>query len=143
MALIVPALWAHTLTHGAPGDDEGWAAWVGKAVAGEVAGMVPFVRDVVAMVEGYSHAGVVGAESWMSTIVKAAMDVKHMAEGKEVKAPIKDIANAAGMGLHIPGLGQLGTSAQYAADVANGKEHPEDAAEYAKGIALGHGSKKH
>ncbi len=50
------------------------AAWVGKAVAGEVAGMVPFVRDVVVMVEGYSHEGVVGAESWMSTIVKAAMD---------------------------------------------------------------------
>lgn len=143
MALIVPALWAHTLTHGAPGDDEGWGAWIGKAVAGEVAGMVPFVRDVVAMVEGYSHAGVVGAESWMSTIVKAAMDVKHLAEGKEVKAPIKDIANAAGMGLHIPGLGQLGTSAQYAADVAAGKEHPADAAEYAKGIALGHGAKHH
>ncbi|WP_426116311.1 hypothetical protein [Massilia sp. PWRC2] len=143
MALIVPAIWAHTLTHGAPDDEEGWAKWAGKAVAGEVAGMVPFVRDAVAMFEGYSHAGVVGAESWMSTIVKAALDVKHLAEGKEVKAPIKDIANAAGMGLHIPGLGQLGTSAQYAADVAAGKEHPADAAEYAKGVATGHGAKKH
>jgi hypothetical protein len=143
MALIVPAIWAHTLVHGLPGDDDGWAVWIGKAVAGEAAGMVPFVRDCAAMVEGYSHAGVVGAESWLSTIVKAVMDAKHLAEGKEVKAPIKDIANAAGMGLHIPGLGQLGASAQYATDVAQGKEHPADKLEYAQGIALGHGSKHH
>ena len=143
MALIVPALWAHALTHGAPGDDEGWAAWIGKAVAGEAAGMVPFVRDCVAMVEGYSHAGVIGVESWLATIVKAVMDVKHIAEDKEVKAPIKDIANAAGMGLHIPGLGQAGTTAQYAVDVAQGKEHPTNSLEYAQGITLGHGSKHH
>jgi len=105
--------------------------------------MVPFVRDCAAMFEGYSHAGVIGIESWLSTIVKAAVDAKHLAEGKPVKAPIKDIANAAGEGLHIPGLGQLGASAQYATDVAQGKEHPADKLEYAQGIVLGHGAKHH
>jgi hypothetical protein len=139
MALIVPAIWAHYLTHGKKKDEDNWAAWIGKAVAGEVAGMVPFVRDAASMVEGYSHAGVVGAESWIQTMVQAAMDVKKVAQGKEVKAPIKDIANALGMGLHIPGLGQLGATAQYAADVHAGKEHPKDVVEAARGLTIGPG----
>lgn len=139
MALIVPAIWAHYLTHGKAKDDESWGAWIAKAVAGEVAGMVPFVRDAASMVEGYSHAGVVGAEAWIQTIVAAGMDVKKLAQGKEVKAPIKDIANAAGMGLHIPGLGQLGATAQYAADVRAGKEHPKNAVDVARGLTIGPG----
>lgn len=141
MALIVPALWAHYLTHGSTKENEGWAAWIAKAVAGEVAGMVPFVRDTASMVEGYANAGVVGAESWLSTIVHAVKDVVHMSEGKPVKAPIKDISNAVGMGLHIPGLGQLGGTVQYATDVSQGKEHPADSFEYGKGLLFGHGEK--
>lgn len=141
MALIVPALWAGYLVHGAPKDGESWAAWIAKAVAGEVAGMVPFVRDAASMVEGYANAGVVGAESWLSTIVHAGKDVVNMAEGKPVKAPIKDISNAVGMGLHIPGLGQIGATTQYATDVSQGKEHPANSFEYGKGLLLGHGEK--
>ncbi len=137
MALIVPAIWAGFLTHGGPKDGENWASWVGKSIAVEVAGMVPFVRDAAAMVEGYSHAGQVGVESWLNTIVRAGMDTKNLAQGKEVKAPIKDIANAVGVGLHIPGMGQLGTSAQYLADVAAGKEHPQGVADVAQGVAFG------
>lgn len=137
MALIVPAIWAGYLTHGGPKDGDNWAAWVGKSIATEVAGMVPFARDAASMVEGYSHAGQVGVESWLNTIVRAGMDVKNMVQGKEVKAPIKDISNAVGVGLHIPGLGQLGTTAQYLADVHQGKQHPQGAADVAKGVAFG------
>jgi hypothetical protein len=136
MAIIVPALWAGYLTHGTPKDKtvEGWAEWAGKAVAGEVAGAVPFVRDAVAMFEGYKNAGLVGAENWIGTMVQAAKDIAS-GNGK----PVRDIANAIGMGLHIPGMGQLGTSAQYAADVASGKEHPQDTTEMVKGVVTGHG----
>ncbi|HCE10405.1 MAG TPA: hypothetical protein DEQ40_17730, partial [Oxalobacteraceae bacterium] len=137
MALIVPSLWAGYLVHGAPKDDEGWAAWIGKAIAGEVAGMVPFVRDVASMVEGYRSAGQVAAESWLSTMVKAGKDVKDLAQGNHVHAPIKDIANAAGMGLHIPGLGQIGTTAQYLADVHSGDQNPENAGQMVKDALLG------
>jgi hypothetical protein len=121
MAIIVPALWAHYLTEGAAKHEESWAVWAAKAIAGEVAGMVPVVRDAWSMAEGFSHAGVVGAESWMSTMVHAGKDVLHLAQGKEVKKPIQDISDAVGMGLHIPGLGQLGKSAQYLSDVSTGK----------------------
>lgn len=131
----------HYLVHGAPKEDEGWAAWVGKAIAGEVAGMVPFVRDAASMVEGYRSAGVVGVESWMATMVNAGKDAVKLAQGKEVHAPIKDVANAAGMGLHIPLLGQLGTTAQYLADVQAGKQNPENAGQFAKDALLG--PKKH
>lgn len=142
MALIVPAIWAQLLVKGLPGQDEGWAHWIGSAIGGEVAGMVPFVRDAAAMVEGYSHAGQVGVESFLNTLVGAGKDVAHLATGQHVNAPIKDIANAAGMGLHIPGLGQAGGSAQYLADVAAGKIHPTGPLDVAEGIALGRAPKK-
>jgi hypothetical protein len=141
MALIVPAIWAGYLTEGPPNDKDGWAHWIGKSIAVEVAGMVPFVRDAAAMFEGYSHAGQVGVESFLNTMVGALKDTYHLATGQPVNAPIKDIANAVGMGLHIPGLGQAGGSAQYLADVASGKQHPKDALDVAEGVALGRAPK--
>lgn len=141
MALIVPAIWAGYLTEGPPKDKDGWAHWIAKSIGAEVAGMVPFVRDAAAMAEGYSHAGQVGVESFLNTLVGAGKDVAHLATGQHVNAPIKDIANAAGMGLHIPGLGQLGGSAQYLADVASGKQHPTGPLDVAEGIALGRAPK--
>lgn len=141
MALIVPAIWAGYLTEGPPNSKDGWAHWIAKSIGTEVAGMVPFVRDAAAMVEGYSHAGQVGVESFLNTMVGAGQDVVKLATGQHVNAPIKDIANAAGMGLHIPGLGQLGGSAQYAADVAAGKQHPQGPLDLAEGIALGRAPK--
>lgn len=141
MALIVPALWAGYLTDGPPNDKDGWAHWIAKSIGTEVAGMVPFVRDAAAMVEGYEHAGQVGVESFLNTLVGAGKDVVRLATGQHVNAPIKDIANAAGMGLHIPGLGQAGGSAQYLVDVATGKQHPKDALDVAEGVALGRAPK--
>lgn len=141
MALIVPAIWAGYLTEGPPNDKDGWAHWIAKSIGVEVAGMVPFVRDAAAMVEGYSHAGQVGVESFLNTMVGAGKDVYHLATGQHVNAPIKDIANAAGMGLHIPGLGQLGGSAQYLADVAAGKQQPKGPLDVAEGVALGRAPK--
>lgn len=134
MAIIVPALWAAYLTHGVPDKNkESWAAWIGKAIGSEVASTVPFVRDAVGIIEGFHNAGMVAAENWLATMIQAGTDVAK-GNGK-----VKNIANAAGMGLHIPGLGQIGTSVQYVKDVHSGKEHPANAAEYAQGVITGHG----
>lgn len=135
-AIIVPAIIAGAISH-LPQHDEGWAAWAGKAIAEEVASTVPFVRDAVAMVQGFDHAGVVGPENWLATMVKAGVDLVK-GTGKQVR----DIADAVGMGLHIPGLGQIGMSAQYIHDVQVGKENPHDNLEYAKGVITGHGPPK-
>jgi hypothetical protein len=139
MAIIVPAFWAHYLTHGTADDsDESLAMWIAKAVLGEVAGSLPMVREAAQMANGFNKAGVVGAESWVSTMVNAAKDVVKIAKGDEPNRPIADIADAVGMGLHIPGLGQLGKTAQYIADVNAGKIHPHSTWEFIHDAALGH-----
>ena len=121
MAIIVPALWAGYLNDQKK-DGDSWAGWIAKSMAGEVAGSVPFVRDAAAMVQGYSHAGQVGVESWMQTMIQAGHDVVKAAQGQGgTGKPIQDVANALGEGLHIPGLGQIGTTAQYEYDLHHGK----------------------
>lgn len=146
MAIVVPALWAAYLTHGSADTDKGesWAGWTAKAIAGEVAASVPFVRDAVSMVEGYRNAGLVSAESWLATMVAAGKGLYKAGTDPNYQGKwIRDTANAVGMGLHIPGLGQVGTSAQYLADVQAGKEQPQSAAEMSKGAVTGHGFTHH
>jgi len=141
-ALIVPALWAGVVQNGWPSKDD-WGKWGSEALASEGAGMLPFGRDVYAFLAGYQHAGIVGVENWLQAVTQPAKDVAHAAEGKKVANPIAHAADAAGMGLHIPGLGQLGHSAQYLYNVHTGKERPKNAGELAEGVLLGHGQRKH
>jgi len=141
-ALIVPALWAGVIQNGWPSKDD-WGKWGSEALASEGAGMLPFGRDVYAFLAGYQHAGIVGVENWLQAVAQPAKDAAHAAEGKKVANPIAHAADAAGMGLHIPGLGQIGHSAQYLYNVHTGKERPKNAGELAEGVLLGHGQRKH
>lgn len=144
MAVIVPALWAAYITHGKPDKQkqETWGGWTAKAILGEVAASVPFVRDAVSMVEGYKHAGQVAPEGWLATMVQAGHDIATIGDKSAKGAPIKDIANALGQGLHIPGLGQLGTSLQYLDDVHKGKERADNVKDVLVGLATGHATKR-
>ncbi len=139
-ALVVPALWAGVIQNGWP-QAKNWAKWGTEALASEAAGMIPMGRDVYAFLSGQEHAGVIGVESWIQAVAQPVKDAIAAAEGKKVSNPIAHVADAAGMGLHIPGLGQLGHSAQYLANVASGKEHPKNAGEVAEGVLLGHGAR--
>lgn len=134
MAMIVPAVWAGVLG-GEFGDNEPWWKGVEKSIAGEYAGCVPMVRDAYHALEGYHSAGMPPWMSAMGALAKPIHDVVDVAQGKEVKHPIKDLGNS--IGLFIPGLGQIGTSAQYLTDVVTGKEHPKGAGEFLKGTAFG------
>lgn len=136
MAMIVPALWAGVLAK--PDKKDGWAAWSVKAIGGEAAGMVPMMRDAWSAIEGYSSAGMPAYMSALGAIAKPAQDIYHAAQGKEVKAPIKDLGNA--IGLAIPGAGQVGTSLQYATDMYSGKQQPKNAVDVVRGLALGQGN---
>jgi len=143
-ALIVPAIWAGLLTEGTPSDDkDGVLHWMSKAIAGEAAGMAPLVRDAYNFVEGYRGAGLVGVESWIATMTKPFIDAYRVWEGHENKTAIRDTADALGVGLHIPGLGQVGASAQYIYNVHTGNENPQSAADWAAGLARGHQQHKH
>lgn len=132
--LIVPALITGALEK--PDKAESLAAWAAKAITGEVAGMVPLVRDVI----GYAmHPGATAFQSPLGKAVtdigKAGHDVVKLIEGKPVKSPIKDIGNAIGLG--IPGMGQAGTTLQYAADLKSGKVKPQGPVDVVRGLALG------
>jgi hypothetical protein len=137
MATIVPALVAGAVA--GRKKDEGWAEWAGKAITGEVAGMVPLLRDAWAAVEGYPSAGLAPLMQTLSAGAKPFHDAWKAAHGETVKAPIKDLGNA--IGLAIPGAGQIGTSLQYAADLRSGKQRPDNAVDFARGILLGQRSK--
>lgn len=117
--------------------------WMAKAILGEAAGTAPFVRDAYGFVEGYRGAGLVGVESWLSTVTKPFMDAYRAWEGHENKTAIRDTADALGVVSHLPGLGQAGVSAQYLYNVHRGIEHPEGARDVATGLLKGHGDKPH
>lgn len=135
-SIIAPALAAGLVEHHKK--DEGWAEWAGKAITGEVAGMVPLVRDAWNAVRGYPSAGMAPLMQTLSYGAKPFKDAWDAAHGKTIKAPIKDVGNA--IGLAIPGGGQAGTTLQYAADWQSGKQHPKNVADVARGLALGQGN---
>jgi hypothetical protein len=142
-AVIVPALWAGLLVEGMPDKDEdGVVHWLAKAIAGEVSGMVPLVRDAYNFVEGYRGAGLNGVESWLSVVTKPFIDAYRMWEGHENKTMVRDTADAIGVGLHIPGFGQGGAAAQYLINVEEGKENPHDVIDFLSGMVKGHGDKQ-
>ncbi|CAJ0802959.1 hypothetical protein LMG18090_04366 [Ralstonia mannitolilytica] len=133
MAMIVPALWTGMVHK--PDKEEGWAHWVAGSITGEYAAMVPMLREAWSALEGHSSAGVPSYMSVLGAIGKPISDLYKAAKGDEVKAPIKDLGNA--LGLAIPGLGQIGTTLQYAADVKQGKAHPHTIADAFRGYAMG------
>jgi hypothetical protein len=130
---ILPAIWTGWLA--GEFQDEPWWKAAGKSILGEAAGMVPFARDAWHAIEGYHSAGLPPWMSAMGAVAQPVHDVLDVAEGKGVKHPIKDLGNA--VGLAIPGLGQLGTSAQYLSDYATGKERPKSTVEFLSGLAHG------
>ena len=136
MALIVPGMWAGILTHGVPTKDD-WDKWLLQTQSAELMGMIPFARDLYSFFEGYRHAGVIGAESWMQSVAQPIVDTWKTAQGSDVHGKISHLADAVGMGLHIPGLGQLGKTAQYLWDVHTGRQQPASKGQLVEEALLG------
>lgn len=133
MASIVPALAAGVVEKHPKG--EGWGEWAAKAITGEFAGMVPGIRDAWSALKGYNSAGMAPLMQTLSAGAKPFKDAYEAAQGKTIKAPIKDLGNAVGLG--IPGAGQVGTTLQYAADLKSGKAKPQGPVDVVRGLALG------
>ena len=138
---VIPALWAAYIKHGSPEDNqEEWYDWAGKAILGEIAGTVPFVRDAWSMIE-YSHSSSeVAPIRILHDVVKVGNDVIGEFNDRETKI-IQDAANMLGELLHIGGLGQAGKTAQYLRELEQGKQDPQSTAELIHDAALGHKEK--
>ena len=120
--LIVPAMWAQWLSDSGPGENDSAAAWMGRAITGEVAATVPFVRDAWALIE-HGHSGQVGAFQIVEDTINSLKDVAGEVEGKSTRL-IQDLFNAVGELAHVAGLGELGHILQHARDVQDGKKEP-------------------
>jgi hypothetical protein len=72
----------------------------------------------------------------LTDVVNTGRDLWDEANGQSTRL-IQDMSNAVGEWAHIAGLGQLGHILQYARDVAEGKHHPDSAAQAAKEAVVG------
>ncbi len=133
--LIVPALWTQWLKDSGPGSEESTFTWAAKAITGEVAAMVPFVRDAVSLLES-GRSSTVAPTQMVTDAVNSGKDIWHEAQGQQTRL-IQDLSNAIGEWAHIAGLGQLGHILQYMRDTATGKKHADSTAMEVKEAVIG------
>lgn len=135
--IVAPAMMAAWVS-GEFNDKDPWYEQGAKAILGEVAGTVPFVRDAYGMINygDTSSSGTTAPIRIVSDLVKVGLDAKKGVEGKHSKW-VQDTANAFGELFHIGGLGQAGKSLQYLKDVHDGVQNPKGAKDFVTGVTIG------
>lgn len=123
-------------------DLEGWTAWAMARIFFGLWAGVPGIRDVASGAQRQLEGGYVGAvQSPFFNAFDAAerplKDLFKVLQGDEPSERwIKNAIVAPGYFIGLP-TGQLGTTAQYLADVAEGDQKPEDAGDILKGVIKG------
>lgn len=138
--VLIPALCTQWVKDYGPNaeEDEGWAHWIAKAIAGEVAATVPFVRDAVSMLEYDKADATVAPLRYLTDTYKVGKDVVKEFKGESSRI-IQDLGNLVGELFHIGGLGQAGKSGQYIRDVLTGNvPEPANAGVAVRDVLLGH-----
>lgn len=102
---------------------------------------IPFIRDVQnKFVENFP------IRSPLVTLYDAVealgKDVVKLIKKERPKKPIQHAANVIGLGLGIPGMGQIGRSGQFLADVATGEQKPKGIMEWFSGLVYGEAKPK-
>jgi hypothetical protein len=113
--------------------DEGWVKWFGKQMAMSAAGGIPILRDIVGHYAGGKDYEMSPVASVVNNTDRLAADLK---DGSTHERWIKHAMTEAGYILGMP-LGQPGSTVQFLSDVWGGKQHPEDMAEWWRGITTG------
>ena len=113
--------------------EEGVLAWLGKAMGMAAAGGIPIARDIAAhFLEGRDYE-----VSPIKSMIDSADAVIKDVEGKShTQQYIKHVMNTAGYIFGLP-LGQAGATTQFLSDVWDGKQNPQDIAEWWHGISTG------
>jgi hypothetical protein len=113
--------------------EEGWLKWFGKQMALSAFGGVPIFRDIVGHYAGGKDYEMSPTSSIVHNTDRLVQDLK---DGSTHERWIKHAMTEAGYILGMP-LGQPGSSVQFLADVWDGKQHPEDIAEWWRGVTTG------
>jgi hypothetical protein len=113
--------------------EEGWLKWFGKQMAMAASGGVPILRDIAGHYAGGKDYEMSPVASVVNNTDRLVADLK---DGSTHERWIKHAMTEAGYLLGMP-LGQPGSTVQFLADVWDGKQHPEDMAEWWRGITSG------
>ena len=113
--------------------EEGWIKWFSKQMVMSVAGGVPLARDVA----GHYAGGKDYEMSPVASIVRSTdMFVKDAEGTSKSDRFIKHALTEAGYVFGLP-LGQPGSTIQFLSDVWDGKQHPQDMAQWWRGLTSG------
>jgi hypothetical protein len=134
---LMPSLFGFWMAHGKE-DKESWAGYMAKAIAGTYAETVPIVREaydsLMSIMAGHEPRP---TEAPVYRALTAALQVPYDAMTKKYTKIVADMFDAIGYATGIPGMGQLGKTAQYATNMATGKEKPKSAMEAVEGLTIG------
>ena len=121
-------------------EDEGLFKFLARSVVSVPMQMIPFgVRESW----GYYSEGYKSVSPMLSFAVSVGEAVKDgvkMATGtrfRDLKHPIRDIANVLGQGAGVPGMVQAGRTGGFLYDVARKEQRPKDIVEWGRGILTG------
>jgi hypothetical protein len=125
----------HHMMHPPKEEDgqEGWLKWFAKEMSLSAFGGVPIFRDVVGHWAGGKDYELSPIAGMVKNGERLLADFKDGAAGERW---IKHALTDAGYVFGLP-LGQPASSVQFLADVWNGKQHPDDMADWWHGITSG------
>lgn len=133
-AVLLPAAFGALLFNTAKEDDSWWKT-IGKALGLQVAGTLPYARDLANWtIEGNP------SRTPLATVLAAGTsafaDAKNWWIGKRIDKPIQHAGNVIGLATGLP-LAQVSRTAQFAYDVRRGQQRPRNILEWARGIITG------
>lgn len=121
-------------------DEEGethWLAWAAEEMGAAAFSGIPILRDLAAHFITGKDYSVTPAAGMVDAIGKTGIDVAHALTGKETDPKVlKHSITTAGYVLGLP-LGQPASTAQFLWDVTEGRQQPQDAADWWHGIIHG------
>lgn len=142
--LVAPALFGAYAGGQGPGEDEDWGAWAARKTFFNLFMGAPFARDVAGgaerLVSGeYSRGAQFMPVTQMAEtlFLKIPKETVKLVSGEEQSEGfVKTLANAAGYAMRLP-TGQIGNTAQFLYDVADGTQDPRGIKEWLDGLAYG------
>ncbi|MGZ3184407.1 MAG: putative barnase/colicin E5 family endoribonuclease [Telluria sp.] len=121
-------------------DDEGetnWLAWAGKELGSAAFAGIPILRDLSAHYLTGKDYSATPAAGMVDAVGKSGVDAANVLTGQEANPKaLKHTITTAGYVFGLP-LGQPASSAQFLWDVTQGKQDPQDVADWWRGLIHG------
>jgi hypothetical protein len=123
--------------------EESWFAWAAKEVAMAATAGIPIVRDLAAHYISGKDYSVTPAASMVDAVGRSGQDIWNASTGEKPVSDkwLKHTITTTGYVFGLP-TGQAASASQFLWDVQTGQQHPEDVADWWRGLIHGD-MKKH